>query len=84
MRINYIKLFLVNYIYLLILELTFKLTVLKTFDLGILYIIIFSLPIALLITFVSSLFKKRLINQIISITIWSILFFSNNAPRMVN
>ena len=74
MRINYIKLFLVNYIYLLILELTFKLTVLKTFDLGILYIIIFSLPIALLITFVSSLFKKRLINQIISITIWSILF----------
>lgn len=74
MRINYMRLFVLNYIYLLILELTFKLAVLKTVDLGILYIIIFSLPIALLITFVSSLFKKRRVNQVISIIIWIIMF----------
>ncbi|MDE5630240.1 MAG: sulfatase-like hydrolase/transferase, partial [Bacilli bacterium] len=46
----------------------------KTFDLGVLYIAIFSLPIALIITFISSLFEKRRINQIISIVIWIILF----------
>ncbi|MDE6141320.1 MAG: sulfatase-like hydrolase/transferase, partial [Bacilli bacterium] len=74
MRINYMKLFVVNYIYLIILELMFKLTILKTFDLGVLYIAIFSLPIALIITFISSLFEKRRINQIISIVIWIILF----------
>lgn len=74
MRINYIRLFLVNYIYLLILELTFKFAVLKTVDLGILYIFIFSLPIALMLTFISSLFRKRIVNQVVSIFIWIILF----------
>lgn len=73
MKLNYTKMFLINYIYLLILELIFKLLVINTFDIGLLYIIIFSLPIAVIITFISSLFKKNIINKIISILIWIII-----------
>lgn len=74
MKINYSKLFLVNYLYLLILEMIFKLFVLKTYDIGILYIIVFTLPIALVISFISSLFKKAWLNRIVSIIIWIIFY----------
>lgn len=75
MRFNYIRLFLLNYVYLLILELTFKIAVIKTIDLGIIYIVIFTLPIALFITFITSLFKQKRVNQIISFLMWLILLF---------
>lgn len=74
MKLNYTKMFLVNYLYLLILEFIFKFFVIKTFDIGILYIIIFSLPIAIFITFITSLFKRRIINKIISIILWFLLY----------
>ena len=75
MKINYMKLFLLNYIYIIILELVFKLGVLKTFDIGIIYILMMSFPLALLVTFLMSIFKKRVKNQIISFILWIIIFF---------
>lgn len=75
MKINYIRLFLLNYIFLLILELTFKIVILNTYDIGFIYIVLFSLPIALIITLLGSLFKKRIINKVISIILWIVMYF---------
>ena len=69
MKINYIRLFLLNYIFLLILEITFKSVMLNTHDIGYLYIVLFSLPIALVITFIGSLFKKKIVNKVITIVL---------------
>lgn len=74
MKINYTKLILVNYLYILILELVFKFFVMKTIDEGIVYILVFTLPIAVLITFISSLFKKSWKNRTISIILWILIF----------
>ena len=74
MKINYIRLFLLNYFFLLILELSFKAVMLNTNDIGYIYIIFFSLPIALVLTFLGSLFKKKVINRIVSIFIWVLLY----------
>ena len=74
MKINYIRLFLLNYIFLLILEITFKSVMLNTHDIGYLYIILFSLPIALVITFIGSLFKKKIVNKIITIVLWILMY----------
>lgn len=75
MKLNYIKLFLINYLYLLFLEIMFKINVLHTSDIGLFYTLIFTMPFALLITIVSSLFKKRIINKIINIVLWIISTF---------
>lgn len=74
MKINSIRLFLLNYFFLIILELSFKFLILETYDIGILYIILFTLPIALVITLLSSLFKKRIINKVISIILWILMY----------
>ena len=70
MKINYTKLFLVNYLFLFILELIFKFFVFQTYDLGIVYIAILILPIAMLISFIMSLFKSPKVNRIFAIIIW--------------
>ena len=74
MKINYIRLFLINYIYLLILELTFKISILNTNDIGFLYITLFSLPIALVITLLGSVSKKRVVNKIVSLILWFLMY----------
>lgn len=74
MKINSIRLFLLNYLFLIILELSFKFLILQTYDIGILYIVLFTLPIALVITLLSSLFKKRIFNKIISIILWILMY----------
>lgn len=74
MKINYIRLFLLNYIFLLILEITFKSVMLNTHDIGYLYIVLFSLPIALVITFIGSLFKKKIVNKVITIVLWILMY----------
>lgn len=79
MKINYTKLFLVNYLFLFILELIFKFFVFQTYDLGIVYIAILILPIAMLISFIMSLFKSPKVNRIFAIIIWlaiSMIFIS--------
>ena len=74
MKMNYLKLSFINYIYLVILEVLFKIFVMNTYDIGFLYIAFFSLPIAFIITFISSLFKNRKVNRVISIIMWFIIF----------
>lgn len=74
MRKEYTKLFLINYLYLLILELIFKVFMMGSLDIGLLYIPIFLLPISLVITFISSLFKSSKVNRIISIIIWFLIY----------
>lgn len=73
MKINYNKLVLINYLFILVLEFIFKFFVFQSFDIGILYILIFSFPIAVIISFITSLFKNNKINGIISIFIWSLI-----------
>lgn len=75
MKFNYPKMIILNYIYLILLEGIFKLFVMKTVDIGMMYIIIFSLPIAIILTFIMSLFKNRQVNRVISILLWTIIFF---------
>ena len=70
MKINYYKLVLVNYLFILILEFIFKFFVFQTFDIGVLYILIFSFPVAVFISFISSLFKNNKVNRILSIFVW--------------
>ncbi len=82
MRSQYIKLFIYNYLYLLGLEFIFKIAVLKTYDMGFFYILLFSLPIAVFITFISSLSKKRSINRFVSILLWVILLFIAGAEAV--
>ncbi len=73
MKINYNKLVLINYLFILVLEFIFKFFVFQSFDIGILYILIFSFPIAVIISFITSLFKNNKINRIISIFIWLLI-----------
>lgn len=75
MKLGYTKFFILNYIMLFILEFLFKTFVMQTFDIGYVYILIFTIPFALLITFFSSLFNKKNINRIISIIIWFAITF---------
>lgn len=82
MRSQYIKLFIYNYLYLLGLEFAFKIAILKTYDIGFFYILLFSLPIALMLTFFSSLFKRKNINRFISILIWLVLLFIAGAESV--
>ena len=73
MKLNYGKLFVINYLYIVAIELSFKLMVIKTFDIGIVYILIFSLIGASIVTFLSSLSKRRGVNRAISIIIYFVL-----------
>lgn len=75
MKINYSKLILINYLYILLLEIVFKTVVLKSMSLDIIYLIIFTMPVAVIISFISSLFKRKAINKTISIIFWILLFF---------
>ena len=75
MKIDYVRLFLLNYIYLFILEISFKLFVVKTFDYNIIYLFIFSLPLAMIITFLMSISRKKWVNQVLSWIIWLVIFF---------
>ena len=75
MKIDYVRLFLLNYIYLLVLEISFKLFVVKTFDYNIIYLFIFSLPLAMIITFLMSISRKKWVNQVLSWIIWLMIFF---------
>lgn len=75
MKVNYTKLTIINYVYLVILELLFKFFVMQTIDIGILYILIFTMPISILFTFLMSLSKKPKVNKIVGIIIWSIVCF---------
>ena len=70
MKIRGTKLLLLYYFYLLALELVFKFFVIKTIDIGLLYITIFTMPVAVIIYLLGSLFKKNIINKIISFILW--------------
>ena len=74
MRREYTKLFLINYFYILILEVLFKIFIMNSIDMGLLYISIFSLPVSVAITFITSLFKKKGLNRFISIIMWFIIY----------
>ena len=73
MKINYHKLVLINYIFLLILEFIFKFYIYQIFDLGIVYILLFTFPVAVFISFIMSLFKNNKINRVFAIIIWLII-----------
>ena len=74
MRREYTKLFLINYVYILILELLFKIFIMSSLDIGLLYISIFTLPVASVITFITSLFKKKGLNRFCSILVWFLIY----------
>ncbi len=82
MKINFTKLFLINYFYILILEFLFKFFVIKTGGVGFFYIVIFTLFISAIITFIMSLFKNKKVNKIISFLIWIIIFFVFSAETI--
>lgn len=73
MKQNYSKLFLLNYFFIVILELLFKFFVMKTFDVGVFYILVSSLFVSSLLTFIMSLFNNRIINRIVSVIIYVLL-----------
>ena len=73
MKNNYSKLLLLNYSFVVILELLFKFFVMKTFDVGIFYILISSLFVSSLLTFIMSLFNNKIINRIVSVIIYILL-----------
>lgn len=73
MKQNYSKLFLLNYSFIVILELLFKFFVMKTFDVGVFYILVSSLFVSSLLTFIMSLFNNRIINRIVSVIIYVLL-----------
>ena len=70
MKINYSKFILVNYLFLLILELIFKFFVFQNINIDVLYIIVFTFPVAVLFSMLMSLFKNNKVNKIISIILW--------------
>lgn len=82
MRVNYSKLFIINYCFIVILEVLFKCRIMVTNDIGYLYLLIFSLPIAAILTFISSMFKKRIINKVIGIILYTLLFFLFSAESI--
>ena len=82
MRVNYSKLFIINYCFIIILEVLFKCRIMGTNDIGYLYLLIFSLPIAAILTFISSMFKKRNINKVIAIILYTLLFFLFSAESI--
>lgn len=82
MSVNYSKLFIINYCFIVILEVLFKCRIMVTNDIGYLYILIFSLPIAAILTFISSMFKKRIINKVIGIILYTLLFFLFSAESI--
>lgn len=73
MKQNYSKLFLLNYFFIVILELLFKFFVMKTFDVGVFYILVSSLFVSSLLTFIMTLFNNRIINRIVSVIIYVLL-----------
>lgn len=73
MKQNYSKLFLLNYSFIVILELLFKFFVIKTFDVGVFYILVSSLFVSSLLTFIMTLFNNRIINRIVSVIIYALL-----------
>lgn len=73
MKQNYSKLFLLNYSFIVILELLFKFFVMKTFDVGVFYILVSSLFVSSLLTFIMTLFNNRIINRIVSVIIYVLL-----------
>ena len=79
MKINYHKLVLINYIFLLILEFIFKFYIYQIFDLGVVYILLFTFPVAVFISFIMSLFKNNKINRVFAIITWltiSVIFIA--------
>ena len=82
MSVNYSKLFIINYCFIVILEVLFKCRIMVTNDIGYLYLLIFSLPIAAILTFISSMFKKRIINKVIGIILYTLLFFLFSAESI--
>ncbi len=82
MKFNYTKLCVLNYIFIIILELLFKFFIMGSADIGYLYILVFSMPFAFLITFLGSLFWNRKVNRVISIILWILLFLAFSAEAV--
>ena len=79
MKINYSKFVLVNYLFLLLLEFTFKFFVYQNITIDILYMVVFTFPVAVLISSLMSLFKSNKVNKVISIIMWfaiSVIFIA--------
>ena len=74
MKSNYSRLLLTNYIYIFVIELVFKLLVFQSIDTNIIYLAIFSFPIASIITFFTNLFKSNKLNKFLTIVVWLALF----------
>ena len=70
MKINYSKLIFLNYIYLFILEFVFKFFIFESLDINIVYLLAFNLPISVIITFFTNLFKYRKLNMFMTIIMW--------------
>lgn len=75
MKLNYLKLSFINYFLLVFLELLFKFFSMNVIDLNIGYILLFSLPISFLFTWLMSLFENNKINRVVAFIIWFIIFF---------
>lgn len=73
--VDYKKLWIINFIYMFILELTFKSFMMSLTIYNVFYTCLFTAFMAIIITILMSLFKRKKINRIISYLIWIIMFF---------
>jgi phosphoglycerol transferase MdoB-like AlkP superfamily enzyme len=73
MKRRYFLSFALNYLFIIILEILFKTLVINTYDIGLLYILVSSLFVSSIITFIMNITKNRIINRIISTIIYLLI-----------
>ena len=74
MKNNFTRLVLINYLYILILEVVYKLYIYQSINLDIIYLVIFTMPIAVLFSLISNPVKWKIVNRVLTYILWLGLF----------